>query len=484
MRISKTAKRTISFISAALLTILLSGGVSAMELPVSAIDIEYIISQVENYRECQSYADYLSCYSDARRPSDIYVIEASDYVASQDMELVVYNDYMGKEGKSVLTGEEGVIEYHFECRTAGLYNISVMYYPVEGKSSSIERSVLIDGSLPFAESAIVKLPRVWKNELDEFQKDNQGNDIRPKQVEAPEWREQYLYDSEGYCEDPLLYYFTEGLHTISIMSQREPVILRKITVANRKPLLSYAEMEVLYAQRGYTDAQTRNIEIQAESASRKSSPMLYPICDHSTPAISPYSPKVIKNNTIGGDNWRVAGDWIEWDFTAPEDGLYEIAFWVKQSFVRGTYSARRLFIDGEVPFQEMNEIVFTYERHYRLQTLSDENQRTYKFYMTKGTHTLRLEAVLGRIGDIIREVEDCILQLNEIYRSVLMITGILVALGAGLNIPSQIGIPINIPYVGEIMTGLLLSRGANFIHDVFGKVNEIYKRAKAKLYRG
>jgi len=65
-----------------------------------------------------------------------------------------------------------------------------------------------------------------------------------------------------------------------------------------------------------------------------------------------------------------------------------------------------------------------------------------------------------------------------------IITGILVALGAGLNIPSQIGIPINIPYVGEIMTGLLLSRGANFIHDVFGKVNEIYKRAKAKLYRG
>lgn len=61
-----------------------------------------------------------------------------------------------------------------------------------------------------------------------------------------------------------------------------------------------------------------------------------------------------------------------------------------------------------------------------------------------------------------------------------IVIGILVALGSGLNLLEQAGIPMSIPYVGEIMTGLLLSRGANFIHDIFGKVGELYKKAKAK----
>lgn len=29
-------------------------------------------------------------------------------------------------------------------------------------------------------------------------------------------------------------------------------------------------------------------------------------------------------NTIGGNNWRVPGQWIAWEVEAPEDGLYNI----------------------------------------------------------------------------------------------------------------------------------------------------------------
>ena len=43
--------------------------------------------------------------------------------------------------------------------------------------------------------------------------------------------------------------------------------------------------------------------------------------------------------------------------------------------------------------------------------------------MTKGSHTLRLEATLGGVGPILEELEDSTFRLNQIYRTVLVYTG-------------------------------------------------------------
>ena len=43
--------------------------------------------------------------------------------------------------------------------------------------------------------------------------------------------------------------------------------------------------------------------------------------------------------------------------------------------------------------------------------------------LTAGKHTLRMEVVLGEMADIISRVQQCVLQLNSIYRQVLYITG-------------------------------------------------------------
>jgi hypothetical protein len=47
------------------------------------------------------------------------------------------------------------------------------------------------------------------------------------------------------------------------------------------------------------------------------------------------------------------------------------------------------------------------------------------------------------------------------------VVGILIAFGTGADIFQLLGIPFRFPVVGNVLTGLLISRGANFIHDLF-----------------
>jgi len=51
-----------------------------------------------------------------------------------------------------------------------------------------------------------------------------------------------------------------------------------------------------------------------------------------------------------------------------------------------------------------------------------------------------------------------------------ILLGILVCVGAGVDLFSLIGIPFQIPFVGAVLTGLLISRGANVFHDILSSL--------------
>jgi hypothetical protein len=45
--------------------------------------------------------------------------------------------------------------------------------------------------------------------------------------------------------------------------------------------------------------------------------------------------------------------------------------------------------------------------------------------------------------------------------------GILVCLVTGVDLFKELGFGISIPYVGSALTGIIASRGSNFVHDIF-----------------
>ncbi len=62
-----------------------------------------------------------------------------------------------------------------------------------------------------------------------------------------------------------------------------------------------------------------------------------------------------------------------------------------------------------------------------------------------------------------------------------MVIGLLMALGTGMDIMELVGIPMKVPYLGNILTGLLISRGANFIHDLLASAGNMNQSTKVSV---
>lgn len=379
---------------------------------------------LDSYNDSISYDEYIKQFDTNMKPDTEYVIDAADFVRIEGMSIGFYKDYKGISGTSILTDEKGLIEYEVNIQDEGFYDMSLLYYPVEGKSAAIQRGIFIDGQLPYKEFSTLEFQRVWVNETDTWEVDNQGNDLKPKQIEAPQWISSYLYDSQGYVTDSLPVYFTKGVHTITLVSQREPMLLRSISLNNKNEVKPYEDVKKEYEAKGYKESSKERITINAEDADRKSSQMLYPVQDKSSPSVYPYSSKELKNNTIGGNNWRLVGQWIEWDFDVEETGLYNIALHAKQNFVKGIYTSRKITIDGKVPFSELSDYGFVYKSNWRMEKLADSHGDQYQFYLEKGKHTIKMEVVLGEFSTIVSDVQDIMMNLNSTYRKVIRITGV------------------------------------------------------------
>lgn len=386
-------------------------------------DERALISQAE--RAGMSYSDYLALHQDAVRPNTQYVIEAKDYTRVEGMNVETYIDYDGMEGVSVYTEEQGLIEYDVEVLEEGLYDLSVQYYPIRGKSASIQRAIFIDGDLPYYQLGLVEFSRVWVNAVEQWEVDNRGNDLKPQQVEAPQWMTSYCYDSEGYETHKLSVYLTKGHHKITLYSRREPMLIRRIFLNNSDEAKTYFEEKAELDAWGATDSTGQLITIHAENADRKSSQMLYPSQDRSSPAVYPYSPKELKNNTIGSNsNWRIVGQWLEWDFYVEQSGYYYITLHARQNFVRGIYTSRKIMIDDKVPYDELHAYGFTYHNQWHMENLKDTNGEYMRFYLDAGKHTLKMEVVLGDFAEIVSMVQESVKDINAIYRKVIRITGV------------------------------------------------------------
>ncbi len=291
--------------------------------------------KVLNYTaEYQGYEAYKEGLENVKRPETSYEINGADYVTCEGMEPEVLTDYEGMEGTSVYTEESGMLTYEVDIAEEGMYEFGISYYPVAGNGSSIQRSFFVDGELSYRELSLIEFSRVWVNTSDIWDEDNQGNDLKPTQMEAPEWLFSRFYDQDGYVTEPLSIFLTKGKHEITVVSRREPMILHSIYLQNEESLFDYKTVYEQQKKDGVSDTSGQSIEIQAEYATKKSSRMLYPVQDQSSPAITPYSAKELKNNSIGGNSWRLTGQWIEWEFDADADGFYNITLHSKQNFVQ------------------------------------------------------------------------------------------------------------------------------------------------------
>ncbi|KAB8131064.1 extracellular solute-binding protein [Gracilibacillus oryzae] len=384
---------------------------------VKAIDdFEAITSGLEE----DGYDTYEIIYSSEKRPDEIVRIEGEDFISASNDGFFVEENYEGLDGSAVVTPEEGSIKWNVRIDKPGMYNIRIHYYPMEGKSSAIEREFAINDQIPFNGAGLLLFDRIWDNSYEEIQMDDRGNELRPRQIERPEWILKPLMDSEGYYEEPYSFYFASGVQQISLSSLREPMAIDYIELYQEALPLPYEEVKEEYNAKGIEKTKDQYIIIQAEEATSKSSPTLYPLSDRSSPTVMPYHVSKLRMNTIGGLNWKLPGQWIEWEFEVERDGLYQIALKRKQDQLQGVYATRSITIDGKSPFEEMKRIRFNHNMNWEMDVLGEEEP--FLYHLTEGTHRIRMMVSLGDMAPLLQTIESSVLELNEMYRKILMIT--------------------------------------------------------------
>lgn len=379
-----------------------------------------LTSDVEGVGRDNTYTQYLSNHEAAVYGTKDVEVDIFNYAQGNGIEIMT--DYKGEE-EVLYTGESSSVEWEINVEQSGLYYLYLEYYTVESRGVDIERAIYINDEVPFTGADALTFSRLWTNSS-EVKKDNQGNEIRPSQIEAYNWQGAYCKDNMGYVVSPYEFYFEQGRNTITLKAVNEPMVLRKVIIKAIEGRPTYEDYrteqpEVTMSETGLNYME----EIQGEASTVRSDPSLYAKYDRSSPSTKPYSITKTVMNYIGGETWKTAGQWIEWEFTVPEDGYYNISIKGRQNYQRGSVSCRTLYIDDEVPFQEVETIGFEYSNKWNTLTLADGVGNPYQFYLTEGTHTIKLEVTLGDVGEILERLQDSVYRMNTMYRKVLVLTG-------------------------------------------------------------
>ncbi|MBQ1233393.1 MAG: extracellular solute-binding protein [Clostridia bacterium] len=302
--------------------------------------------------------------------------------------------------------------------------------------------------------ATVEFPEVWtvantefvdSHQIRFFRNDIENNELRPTAVQTPKWIEYSLRDSTGYYTGEYEFYLEAGENKLTIQGQNEPMVIKSITLYPAEETVSYEDyIAALKGKLGSLTAGKDEIKLEAEHMQNMSSKTIYAIEDRTNAVTSPSDTTRVMLNTVGGEKWQGAGQWIEFTFTTTENGagMYDIVTRFRQKVLDGMFVCRSLQLysqglsEGDagyyngVPFAEAERLQYNYDSAWQTTKLAsdqlDENGKTkeYAIYLAANTtYTLRLEVTLGTMGDIVREVEEILEVINDDYLQIIQLTG-------------------------------------------------------------
>ncbi|MFD0716251.1 extracellular solute-binding protein [Paenibacillus sp. GCM10027626] len=347
-------------------------------------------------------------------------VRAADYRNASEEALVnVFRDAEKADDALRWAGDEGWVEWQVDVPQEGVYHIEVDYdLPQTGYVSAI-RGIEIDGETPFREAERLAFDRQWRDAKFPYDRNAIGQEIRPPQEEIKGWKTAALADY-GVSSQPLTWHFTRGSHTIRMKGVREAMDLYELR------LVAAAEPPAYREYRASRPSLSTNPDwfqvIEAERFTRKSQTSIQ-TQSVAEPHISPDPKGRLTYNTIGGERWKNPGEWVEWSFEVPADGEYVIEWKALQGY-RGNASVyRTVMIDGSVPFRELLHERIPYLPRFALHALQDDAGEPYRFYLTKGEHTIRLIADASPVAPAVVALRNWMNELYGIEAKLRVITG-------------------------------------------------------------
>ena len=267
-----------------------------------------LATDVEGLERTGTYTRYLNEHREIPSPEgalidvDIFDNYVEDGTVSESDEY---------SSRSLFTDTGSVVTFGVDVPDDGMYSLYMEYLIGKSRGVPAERTVMINGEIPFEDARNISFSRIW-TDGGPVRIDNQGNQLRPEQVEIFDWQNAFFRDNMGYITEPYLFYLSKGHNDITIMADNEPVYIRKLSLVGSSDPKTYADYKASVRSMPSPASVDEFISIiEGETSTARSESSLYAKYDRSSPTTQPNSVTNTVLNYVGGETWRKNGQWIE-----------------------------------------------------------------------------------------------------------------------------------------------------------------------------
>lgn len=285
----------------------------------------------------------------------------------------------------------------------GDYSFLVESYVNSSGINDTDYSISINGTLMASK---VSVRTLWSNAVATFAKDRNGNDVMPSQVKRAAFQKEYVRDYLNRTAYPSTFHLPSGASTLSITVNEGNLLFGDCALVSPMAALSYEDYLTLHPGAIPTGSA---LTLEAEKPLYKNdNSMVYEASKDVN--CTPYDTYSLLLNTTSLSKCDY-GQELTYSLEIPSDGYYEIAANYSNS-VANKATFVRLAIDGEIPFGEVANYPLYANGAYAMEAFGNAyGSNPYKFYLSKGTHTLSLAldgAIYGGLCDELSSIMDSI----------------------------------------------------------------------------
>ena len=310
--------------------------------------------------------------------------------------------------------------YHVNVPVSGMYHVVLDYYVLPNVLNNLTISVRINDQTPFDDAKTVDLPLYWKDDSKDFVLDTYGDESLPTQERVLGWVSMPLHNNTYTTVEPLLFYFEAGMNKVEVLNiMNGAMLVGDLTLQAPKEKLTY---EAYIAEHASVPVAPKPIFINAIDYVQKNSSYVR-LMAFQSPSVTPYGVVDKKLNVINGAAWYRSGHEVSYQFTVEQTGLYQLQLHYLND--KTDFSVfRSIYLNGEIPFQELAAFEFPFTGADRWGNLILGNEEgAFSFYLPVGQHTITLRVDNAPLSTALRDIQLMIDHINGFALNILKITG-------------------------------------------------------------
>ncbi|MCC7206091.1 MAG: extracellular solute-binding protein [Anaerolineae bacterium] len=318
---------------------------------------------------------------------------------------------------SVLLQQGDRLAFDVNVPASGEYTLEFDVAAAATVLGSPEGQLQIDGEYPIEDLRRIIFPVFFTNSTNTFPKDRYGNDALIRQVRDVRWSRAAARDVNFSLPYPLRLNLAAGQHHVEFTLNQGALYLGSMYLVAFAPHPDYAAYLDAHPA---PEASSFLLTLEAEMPSYKNNTSASPASNRSL-TVTPYDTYRLLKNVLGGEQWIRSGSAVYYEFDAPEDGLYAITLRALQNTRSNFTVFRRITINGQVPFEQLNAVPFPNTADWVDVPIGGETP--YRIFLRRGVNVLGIEATDSPYQPAIATIQKALLDINALALEIKRLTG-------------------------------------------------------------